>query len=148
MSAINKHILLVEDDLEDRLSFVRALESLDQTILVESAENGVVAMDLLLDAKRELPYLIFLDLKLPLFSGNECLVQIRSNARLKHLMVIIYSASFDIKMVDQLYESGADYYLRKPQDFFAFKNTLRTAINLATANNYRTRNDFVINPFR
>lgn len=148
MANSKKHILLVEDNPEDRLYFARVLESLNQAISLESAANGIVAMELLLDENRKLPDLIFLDLKLPLLSGYECLVQIRSHSSLKHLMVIIYSSSFDVTMVDRLYEDGADYYLRKPKNNFAFKNTLRTAISLAAANNYRTRNDFVINPFR
>lgn len=147
MAVVIEHILIAEDDLGDRLSFGRALESLDRTIFLESAENGVEAMDLLLAGNKELPDLVFLALKLPLLSGHDCLVQIRSHSRLKHLMVVIHSSSFDIKMVDQLYRSGADYYLRKPQDYFAFINTLRTVISLATANNYRTRNHFVIDPF-
>lgn len=61
-----------------------------------------------------LPSLVLLDLKMPRKSGFDVLAWIRSEPSLKHLPVIIFTASNQEEDIKRAYEMGANSYLVKP----------------------------------
>lgn len=148
MTNPKKHILLVDDDEDDRMFFEEALEDLGLNVTFESASTGLEAMQMLENSIKSLPDIIFLDMNMPLLSGSECLKRIRSNQRLQDLTVIMYSTSLHPETVDQLYDLGADYYICKPGDYGALKSTIAAAIHKAEISNKErvSKTHFVINP--
>lgn len=120
MTLIDKrplHILLADDDEEDREIFAYAIKDLSPDIRMSVAVNGKELMAILNDEKRPLPDILFLDLNMPFKNGHECLKEIRSSDRLKKLPVIIYSTSSSSEHIDLTYQGGADFYLPKPDSF-------------------------------
>lgn len=114
-------ILLVEDNEDDVFALKRAfrLEKIDNPLIVVG--DGQSAVDYLAGggefADREkfpLPFMVFLDLKLPYRNGFDVLAWIRTQPELASMVVVILSSSDE--SVDRLkaQELGARSYLVKP----------------------------------
>lgn len=139
------HILLADDDEEDREIFAYAIKELSADIKMSVAVNGKELMAMLNDEERPLPDILFLDLNMPFKNGHECLKEIRSNNRLKKLPVIIYSTSSSNEYIDQTYMGGADYYLPKPDSFRDLKLIAENLFSLDwTAHSKPAKDKFVL----
>src|SRR5258707_4535864 len=92
-----KNILLVDDDIDDRMLFEQTLGETDPAIGVHGAENGL-EMVAWLDqcAEKELPDLIILDQNMPKMTGKESLVFLKESPRYRSIPVILYS-TYQIK---------------------------------------------------
>jgi len=124
-------IYLADDDHDDQLLFSTALQELYSSIELSTFDNGVTLMDQLLNCP-VLPDLIFLDLNMPLMNGEECLKDIKRERKLSKIPIVIYSASFEIHRIEELFKIGADRYLQKPQSFSALKSTLKRSVESIT----------------
>lgn len=107
-------ILIVDDDEDDRKLFIEATEELDKTINCLSAADGTEALGLLRDERNEVPDLIFLDLRMPGLTGEECLVEIKKEPRLAGVPVIVYTTSRDVQESVRLKQLGAAHFMSKP----------------------------------
>ena len=125
-----KIILLVEDDPDDEALTLRIVRKhITQSVVV--AHDGSEALDFLFgngDYKgRDLsisPSLILLDLKLPKLNGFEVLRRIRGDARTQCIPVVVFSSSTEEQDILGSYCLGANSYIRKPEDFDEFCETL------------------------
>lgn len=121
------HILLVEDNTDDEVLTLRALQRNNIANEVAVVRDGEEALDYLFGrgayAERDtsvLPQLILLDLKLPKMHGIEVLKKIRSDERTRRVpVVVLTTSSTDRDMIDS-YDLGANSYVRKPVDFEEF----------------------------
>ncbi|MCW3072464.1 MAG: response regulator [Bacteroidetes bacterium] len=107
------HILLADDDEDDRFFFNMAVKALSAEVKFTTVEDGEKLMNFLSAGTRTLPDVLFLDLNMPRKNGSECLLEIKSNKALKDIPVIIYSTSMHDDIADTLYGNGAHYYSRK-----------------------------------
>lgn len=139
-------LLLADDDMDDCLFFQEAIDELGLSINVRVVNDGVELMDFLTGHSVELPDVLFLDLNMPRKSGFECLSEIKLIDSLKDLPVVIFSTSFDLDVVNKLYDNGAHYYIRKPGDFKILKNVILEATTLLAKNNIKQpeRIDFIV----
>ncbi|PSJ17362.1 response regulator [Nitrosomonas supralitoralis] len=122
-----KAILLVEDNPDDELLTLEALEAnrIGNNVIV--ARNGVEALDFLFGegayAGRDVmdwPAVVLLDLKLPKIDGLEVLRRIRADERIRQLPVVILTSSNEEEDRLKGYTLGANSYVRKPVDFDQF----------------------------
>jgi CheY-like chemotaxis protein len=118
------HILLADDDPDDRLLFIKAFKELKIKTDVHTVNDGVELMDCLTKRNAPLPQIIFLDLNMPLKNGLECLKEIRSNKRLNDISIAIYSTSASEKNIEETFLNGANVYIQKPNDFNILKQVL------------------------
>jgi CheY-like chemotaxis protein len=88
------HILLVDDDLDDRLLFEQILEEIDPDVQLHCAGNGQEMMTWL-DQRSNggLPDLVILDQIMPKMTGRESLIFLKESPRYKHIPVIVYSTN-------------------------------------------------------
>jgi len=107
------HLLLADDDLDDRFFFQKALKVSHIANRLSAVEDGEKLMDFLGKNQDKLPHALFLDLNMPRKNGSECLLEIKKNKALDHLPVIIYSTSLHEEVADVLYANGADFYIKK-----------------------------------
>ncbi|SFK28984.1 two-component system, unclassified family, response regulator [Nitrosomonas aestuarii] len=123
----DKTILLVEDNPDDELLTLEALEAnrIGNNVIV--ARNGVEALDYLFGegayAGRDAmdwPAVVLLDLKLPKIDGLEVLRRIRTDERTRLLPVVILTSSNEEEDRLKGYTLGANSYVRKPVDFDQF----------------------------
>lgn len=103
-------------------------------------------MNLLLDKTYQLPDVLFLDLNMPRKNGFECLSEIKLISKLNVLPIIMFSTSFEKEVVNQLYQNGAQYFMRKPPEFSQFKKIiLQTLLIVAKKSTLQPeRENFVI----
>ena len=124
------HILLAEDDDDDRLFFKDAIEEIKVKTVVTMVNDGVELMEYLHNPNIHLPHLVFLDLNMPRKNGMQCLKEIRSNHKLKELSIAVYSTSALEKDIEETFINGANIYIKKPNDFEVLKNILAKVITI------------------
>ena len=107
-------ILVVDDDEDDRKLFFEAASEVDEAIKCIGAINGEEALQYLSDATNPVPDFIFLDLRMPGLSGQQTLEEIKKDARLASVPVIVYTTSRDEKESAKLKELGAAHFMSKP----------------------------------
>jgi CheY-like chemotaxis protein len=107
-------ILLIDDDEDDRKLFLEATGDVDKTITCITAADAQEALLHLNNLANALPDFIFLDLRMPGLSGQQCLVEIKKDARLASIPVIVYTTSRDEKESAKLKELGAAHFMSKP----------------------------------
>jgi CheY-like chemotaxis protein len=140
------HILLADDDHDDRYFFGKALKGLSIPTKLSTVEDGKKLMDHLLKHSNKLPSVLFLDLNMPRKNGSECLAEIKDNPKLKHLPVVIYSTSLHEDVAEVLYEKGAHYYVRKT-DLAELEKILFRVLSLMVENNFErpAKAEFIVN---
>jgi CheY-like chemotaxis protein len=129
------NLLLADDDADDCMFFREALEELPLKANLTTVNDGEQLMRLLDSMTDKLPDAIFLDLNMPRKTGLECLSEIKSNSSLSGLTIFIFSTSLDKDVVNHLYETGADRYIRKPGEFSKLKQVIHEAIKITVQEN-------------
>jgi two-component system response regulator len=119
-----RSILLVEDNPDDELLTLRALQKNNIRNRVVVAHDGAEALNYLSGA-RDLPSVILLDLKLPKVSGLEVLRRLRADERTRLVPVVILTSSREEQDLLSGYRFGANSYVRKPVDFNEFVEAVR-----------------------
>ncbi|WP_297737045.1 response regulator [uncultured Maricaulis sp.] len=114
-------ILMVDDDPDDRLLFKEACEEVRLRNPLDFLENGEQLVDYLKRrgnyADREgapFPGIILLDLNMPLKDGREALEEIKADADLRHIPIIVLTTSKDEDDILSSYGLGASSYIVKP----------------------------------
>lgn len=130
------NILLVEDNEDDVFAMKRALKLAQITNPLQIVSDGQKAMDYLSGArefadreKYPLPFIVFLDLKLPYVHGFEILAWMRLKPELSSIVVVVLTSSAEERDHERAYSLGARSYLVKPPTANALKdvfNSLKT----------------------
>jgi DNA-binding NarL/FixJ family response regulator len=72
---------------------------------------------------------------MPCKTGVECLIEIKENAELKELQVVMFTCSFtscihfEQNLINTLERIGADGFIRKPESFDQLKNTIEATLS-------------------
>lgn len=122
-------VLLVEDDPGDALMVREALEGSAMRCELSVAVEGVEALSYL---RKEVPFenavtpdLVLLDLNMPRMGGREVLREIKSDATLRTIPVVVLTTSGAPQDVRESYERHANAYVTKPVDFEAFADVVQ-----------------------
>jgi len=102
--------ILVVDDEADILDLI-AMNLKRQGFEIIAASDGIAAVE---KAKKEVPELIILDLMLPGMGGFSVFKEIKADARLTGVPVIILTARGELNDKISGLELGADDYITKP----------------------------------
>jgi len=124
------HVLLADDDADDRLFFKEAFEEIKIKTTVKIVNDGIELMELLTNPDVVLPHVLFLDLNMPRKSGMECLQEIKQIEKLKDIAIAIYSTSASEADIEETFVKGANVYIKKPNDFNALKKILTEVITV------------------
>ena len=109
-------LLIVDDDADDRNLFTEAVKDVDENITCAEVNNGEQALKFLKDGGNVLPDCIFLDLRMPRLGGKKCLQALKSDERLKHIPVYIYTTSRELEESRELKAMGAFHFISKPNN--------------------------------
>jgi CheY-like chemotaxis protein len=110
-------VLLVEDSDDDAFFFRWSLETCGLECTLVHVSDGAAAiqqLEMARDGRSARPDLIFLDLKIPAFSGFEVLEWIRAHPMVPPLDVAVLSGSEHQADVDRAKALGASIYYVKP----------------------------------
>ncbi len=123
-------ILLVEDNPGDVDLAIEAFAGSKVLNTLHVVADGVEAMAFLRRTGKYgsavRPDLVLLDLNLPRKDGREVLEDIKSDANLKRLPVVILTTSKDEQDVLKAYNLHANCFIPKPLDFGQFINVVRS----------------------
>jgi CheY-like chemotaxis protein len=122
-------ILLVEDDPGDVLITREAFADNKVRNQLSVVSDGEAAMAFLRRegefASAPRPDLILLDLNLPRKAGHEVLAEVKSDADLQRIPVVILTTSDAEEDILRSYDLHANAYVTKPVDFERFLNVVR-----------------------
>lgn len=118
-----KSILLVDDDIDDQLFFHLVLKDVSSEYHFTNVTNADEMYRRLESSYR--PYVIFLDLNLPVKSGPEILEDLKDNPDYKDVPVIAYSTSNEPRLIERIYKAGALHYIVKPNSLSDLDKMLR-----------------------
>lgn len=124
------HIILADDDEDDRLFFTDAFEELKISTKVQTYNDGSELMDYLNSEDAVLPEILFLDLNMPKKNGIECLQEIKANDKFSDVAIAIYSTSSSEEHIEETFVSGANIYIKKPNDFEKLKKVLSDVVTI------------------
>lgn len=124
------HIILADDDEDDRLFFTDAFSELKMQTKVQTFFDGAALMDYLNAEDSILPEILFLDLNMPKKNGLECLAEIKQNPRFADIAIAIYSTSSTEEHVEETFVRGANIYIKKPNDFNVLKKVLSDVVTI------------------
>ncbi len=123
-------ILLVEDNPGDVRLTVEALRGAEVANELHVVSDGESAIDYLrqqgqyADARR--PDIVLLDLNLPRMEGREVLADIKADAELAKIPIIILTSSSANEDIQQAYALHANCFVTKPVDFTEFVAAVRS----------------------
>jgi CheY-like chemotaxis protein len=117
-------ILLAEDDPDDRLLTIRALQKNRLANPIKIVEDGEELMDYLYrrGAYADLqsaprPGLILLDLNMPRMDGREALQAIKADRDLRRIPIVVLTTSQAEMDILQSYDLGVNAFVTKPVTF-------------------------------
>jgi CheY-like chemotaxis protein len=116
-------VLLVEDDPGDVVLIQEAFEHNKVRNSLHVVGDGVEAMEFLRQGNR--PDLILLDLNLPRKDGREVLAEVKGDAALRAIPVVVLTTSKAEEDILRSYDLHANAYVTKPVDFNRFIEVVR-----------------------
>lgn len=126
-----KRILLVEDDANDEVLALAALEEANLAHEVVVVRDGQQALDFLHrrgpHAGRPAghPAVVLLDLKLPKVNGLEVLAQVKRDPELRTIPIVMLTSSREEQDLARSYGMGVNAYVVKPVSFSDFVTALK-----------------------
>jgi CheY-like chemotaxis protein len=133
LKAKSIHIVIAEDDEEDRMLTREAMIESRVKNTVHFVEDGEYLMDYLHNkgdysdkSKFPAPGLILLDLNMPRKDGREALKEIKSNEHLKRIPVVILTTSKAEEDIIRTYDLGVNSFITKPVTFEGMINVMKT----------------------
>jgi CheY-like chemotaxis protein len=122
-------VLLVEDDLADVLMIEEAFASLPAPPRLHVATDGVEATAFLrregMHARAPQPAFVLLDLNMPRKDGFEVLRELKSDAALSVIPVVVFSTSDEPQQIRRSYIERANAYVVKPMNVDEFMRVVR-----------------------
>ena len=117
-------ILMADDDEDDRDLTRDALAATDFVEAMDFVVDGQDLIDYLrrsgpygsaqAAADRSQPSIILLDLNMPRKDGREALAEIKADAELRRIPVVVLTTSSDEHDIRKVYDLGANSYIIKP----------------------------------
>ena len=122
-----RNLVLIEDSDEDYTTFLRALKRQREEVRVTRFTDG--ESFLLAMRQRRLPNLpsvIVLDLNLPALSGHEVLREIREDAKMRGLPVVVLTTSANPEDIRRTYDLNVGGYIVKQGSFEGFREKIES----------------------
>ena len=126
-------ILLVEDSPGDVRLTIEALKEAKVSNRLNVVGDGVEALEYLRRqgkyAHAARPDVVLLDLNLPRKDGRKVLVEMKEDADLKVIPVVVLTTSHAEEDVLEAYQNHANCYITKPVDFQQFLHVVQSIEN-------------------
>jgi CheY-like chemotaxis protein len=116
-------VLLIDDDEDDQELFLMAMKEIAASVECIALSSARIALNRL-ETHSLTADLIFLDLNMPLMTGQQFLSELNKKEELNRIPVIILSTSSNIETINETKALGARKFITKPSDFKELKSVL------------------------
>jgi CheY-like chemotaxis protein len=119
-------ILMVEDDPGHARLIEKNLRRAGVSNKIIHLDDGQKAIDFLfnsgdyVDDPVPAPFLVLLDLNLPILDGNQVLQRIKADGRTKRIPVVMLTTTDTPHEISRCYELGCNVYVTKPVEYENF----------------------------
>jgi CheY-like chemotaxis protein len=111
------NILIADDDPEDQELLKEALLDQSPDTSIKVVGNGQEVLSYLSScADADLPCLLVLDFKMPIFNAAEVLEHLQKEARYRPIPKVVWSTSDQPEYINNCLEKGAAGYFTKPNN--------------------------------
>jgi CheY-like chemotaxis protein len=111
-----QNIVLIDDDGDDQEIFLEAVQQISTTAKCIAFSDAKNALEKLI-SKEITPDVIFLDLNMPIMTGQEFLFELKKTYDIKDIPVIIFSTTSHLATLKLTKEMGALDFITKPSMF-------------------------------
>lgn len=118
-------LLIVDDNGELRAQMGKALATMEDIVVVGTAANGMMALDMIVKHK---PDIILLDIIMPQLDGFGVIEYLKEQEQMPDIIVI--SALAQESFVLRALEMGVKYYMAKPFEMEALKSRVQDLLLL------------------
>jgi CheY-like chemotaxis protein len=131
-------VILVADDDPGHMRLIeKNLRRAAVANRIEGFEDGQQLLDFLFcrgprKRKRETPYLLLLDIRMPKLDGVEVLRQLKDDPELRKIPVIMLTTTDDPREVERCHALGCSNYIVKPVDYGHFADAIARMGNFIT----------------
>jgi CheY-like chemotaxis protein len=128
---INKSgpIVVIEDDIDDRMLLGLVFEDLAYPNEVVFCEDGKIAIEYL-NRQEKLPFLIICDINLPRLNGFEVRDIVRANNRIKGQSIpfVFFTTSSNKASIKEAFSASVQGYFIKPFTYEDIRENIRAII--------------------
>ena len=123
-------IIIAEDDLGHARLIEKSLRRVGLNNSIQRCVNGQEVLDFLFrrgpgpHRRNDVAYLLMLDIRMPKVDGVETLRQIKEDASLRKLPVIMLTTTDDPREIERCHLLGCNSYIVKPVDFGKFAEAI------------------------
>ena len=123
-------IIIAEDDLGHARLIEKSLKRVGLHNPIQRCENGQEVLDFLFrhgpgpHRRSDTAYLLLLDIRMPKVDGVEALRQIKEDAALRKLPVIMLTTTDDPREIERCHLLGCNSYIVKPVDYDKFAEAI------------------------
>ncbi len=123
------HIILVDDDPDDRFFFREIVSEIKTPLELKEFEDGEAFLNYLKECSSiPPPHLVLLDINMPKKNGIECLQELRADHRFNDLPVVMFTTSTNIRDIEDSYNHGANNFVKKAYTFEEGKNAFESLL--------------------
>lgn len=122
------HVLLVDDSEPDRVLAREVFDGHRNSVQIETCKSGERALSYLHNPDNRQPDVVLLDINMPGLSGFQVLQQMKNDAELALIPVVMLSTSADKGDVRRAYTLHASSYLVKSASFEQFIDQVDTFV--------------------
>jgi CheY-like chemotaxis protein len=135
MSNKNRIFLLADDDFEDQEILEETILQLEPQASLVKLQNGLQVIEYLVNCqKSELPCIIILDFKMPIYNAAEVLERIGNNVLYENIPKVVWSSSKQPEHVKLCMDSGAVNYFVKPNRIAELISMAQEMIKISNKN--------------
>jgi CheY-like chemotaxis protein len=129
MPAVQKHVLLVEDNLGDALLAEECFKRTGQKVRLHHVQDGDQCIAFLRKEGKykqaPVPDLVLLDINMPRMSGHEVMRELLADDRLRHLPVVVLTTSSSPADIQAMLNQRCSSYIVKPHDLAIFQKVIQ-----------------------
>lgn len=118
------NVLLIDDDEDDQEIFLTAAMEASGSVNCASLFDARLALHKL-ETKELVPDVIFLDLNMPVMTGQQFLMEIKKKVHLKNIPIIILSTTSNYDTIVRMKALGAHDFITKPNRYDQFLTILK-----------------------
>lgn len=122
---MSKTIILIDDDQDDLEIMKEVVQLVQPTFTCISFIFPEEALTILCRKKILIPDFIFIDMNMPVTTGDKCLQEIRKHEEFDRAVITMFSTSMPDKIAANLLRQGANFALQKPSNMNDYHKIVR-----------------------